>query len=110
MSNRPNLGRLERRVQALAPADPATATEPDADQLAREVAQAFADELALYRRLLPNQPELLNPADRPDDWELSAIRDKPPDQVTFADLDRLARGGSGRGDGAVGGGQGRRPR
>jgi hypothetical protein len=91
MSPRPNLARLERGVRALAPAAPDPVAEADPDQLAREVARAFADELALYRRLHQAQPELLNPADPPDDWELTAIRTKPPEQVTFADLDRLAR-------------------
>lgn len=82
-------GRDVRALAAAGPADPSA--EPDADQLAREVAQAFAVELARYNRLRAAQPELLDPAERPDGWELNAIRAKPPDQVTFADIDRLAR-------------------
>jgi hypothetical protein len=91
MSPKPNLGRLERGVRALAPPAPDPAADLDPDQLAREVARAFADELAQYRRLQPTEPERLNPADPPADWELTAVRTKPPDQVTFADLERLAR-------------------
>jgi hypothetical protein len=92
VSRRPALDRIERGVRArdaATPADPAA--EPAADQLAREVTEAFAVELARYNRLRAAQPELLHPADPPDGWELNALRDQPPDQVTFADIDRLAR-------------------
>jgi hypothetical protein len=88
VSSRHALQGLDRRLRALAAVETA---EPDADQLAREVTQAFADELALYRRLREAQPELLNPAERPEGGELDAIRTKLPEQVTFADIDRLAR-------------------
>jgi len=90
VSTRPALRRLEHEFRALA-APAGDPPAPDGDQLAREVDRAFVDELALYRRLREAQPELLDPAERPDGWELDAIRAKPPDQVTFADIDRLAR-------------------
>jgi hypothetical protein len=92
MSHRSNLRRLERGVRALGPGDAdAPAPGPDAEQLAREVAAAFAEELARYRRLRQAEPELPNPGESPIDRELNAIRTKPPDDVTFADLERLAR-------------------
>ena len=92
MTTRPNLNRLERGLRALNPAGPnGDAGEPDADQLAREVARAFADELARYRRLREAEPERLHPADPPTDLERDALRTTPPEQVTFAHLDRLAR-------------------
>jgi hypothetical protein len=89
MSPRHTIGQVKHGVRALAQTgDPA---EPDADQLAREVAHAFADELARYRRLREAQPELLDPAERPDGRELECLGQKPNHLVTFADIDRLAR-------------------
>ena len=86
------LGQARRQLRALTPAIPADPPpEPDGDQLAREAAAAFADELARYRRLHEAEPERLNPADPPEDWELDGLRSRPPDQVTFRDLGRLAR-------------------
>jgi hypothetical protein len=95
MSARRVLNRLERDVRTQAPAEPPTPPtnlpEPDGEQLAREVTEAFANELVRYRRLREAQPELLNPADPPDSHEADRLRIMPPEQVTFADIDRLAR-------------------
>ena len=86
------LGQARRQLRALTPAIPADPPpEPDGDQLAREVDRAFADELARYRRFRDSQPEYPDPAGRPADWEPAAIDNKPNEEVTFGDLERLGR-------------------
>jgi hypothetical protein len=92
MSARHNLTRLERDVRAVTRDEPAAPpADIDGDQLAREVTRAFLDELDRYKRLRTAEPQRLNPADPPEGWELDSVRTRPPDQVTFGDLNRLAQ-------------------
>ena len=91
MTNHVNrLGR-ELRILSAGPPDPPPPAEPDtdADQLAREAAQAFADEIAQFRsaRAKDKPPD---PALSPEEWDLKMIRQKAPDDFTFYDFDRLA--------------------
>jgi hypothetical protein len=89
--NRKNLNRLEMSVRAL-PQGPPPAAVPDLDfgQLAREAAQAFADQLDRYRRTRDTEAPL-DPRERTPDFIREAIQDKPPQDITFADIERLAR-------------------
>lgn len=90
MSTRHTVRRLEHTRRA--PAEPiAPPPDIDGDQLAREVTQSFRDELSKYYRFRQAEPNWLNPASPTVDWELDDIRSKPPEQVTFRDLDRLAK-------------------
>lgn len=86
------LGREVRELSATPPADPPPAAEPDADghQLAREAAQAFADQLARFRAAKAKDKPA-DPALSPDDWDLRLIRQKAPEDFTFYDFERLAR-------------------
>jgi hypothetical protein len=87
--------RMKRSVRAL-PATPSAATpvipEPqlDAAQLAREAAHAFDRDLAEYRRLgeLEGPPD---PRQPPPGWREQNARTKPPEDVTFGDIERLGR-------------------
>jgi hypothetical protein len=63
----------------------------DGDQLAREVVQAYADELRRYRHLKDREPERLDPAERPDDWDVKIVREQPPEKVSFFDVEKLSR-------------------
>jgi hypothetical protein len=86
------LAQLRHEVRARAPAaPPPDPPDPDGDQLARETTRAYLDELARYRRVRAAEPEILNPDDPPEWWELDAIRAKLPEKVSFADLNRLSQ-------------------
>ena len=90
MSRQP-LRRLDRSVRDL-PQGPPAVPEPllDAAQLAREAAHAFDRDLDQYRRLgeRGGQPD---PRQPPPDWRTENARTGPPEHVTFADFERLAR-------------------
>jgi hypothetical protein len=91
-----HVSRLGREVRELSedPPDPAPLppAEPDADahQLAREAAQAFADQLARFRTAKARDKPS-DPAVAPDDWDLRLIRQQAPEDFTFFDIERLAR-------------------
>jgi hypothetical protein len=88
------LGREVRELSDGPPAEaaplPADETDADDHQLAREAAQAFADELTRFRtaKARDKPPD---PAVAPDDWDLRLIRQKAPEDFTFFDVERLAR-------------------
>jgi hypothetical protein len=88
--SRKALNRVERSVRALAPGPaPAPAADLDAGQLAREAAQAFADQLERYRRTRDTEAPL-DPRERTPDFLRDLIRNQAPENVTFADIERLA--------------------
>jgi|SRR5262245_48270076 len=96
MSNRNRLKRLSRSVRTLPEVIAVRADEEsDAGQLAREAAQSFADELDKYRRA--RNPDRPDPRERPPDWQTKAAMDCPPEDVTFADIERLEQSDPGRG-------------
>jgi hypothetical protein len=85
---------LERNVRALpAPmVDPPQTNHADeARELAREMTCALTQELERYRRAGAASLDRPDPAQPMPDWLMQAIRDKPDDDVSFADLERLAR-------------------
>ena len=66
-------------------------TESESSQLARQVVAAFADQLDRYRRAAAQGEYILDPRTTPPDSEVQSIRDKPRQQCTFGDLDRLSK-------------------
>ena len=94
MSRKHRVQRLERSVKALAePAalPPASPPEGEPGELARELARAFAGELEQYRRGCGLAGERPDSAQPPPAWLVEDLLTKPPEDVTFADLERLAR-------------------
>ncbi|HEV3146204.1 MAG TPA: hypothetical protein VGZ47_20120 [Gemmataceae bacterium] len=94
MTGKPNLKHFGHEIRVLSesappPAEPAPDREPR--ELARELIQAFEDELIKYRRIKERDPERADPSQPPPDWLLEGIRGKPAQDVTFFDLERLAR-------------------
>jgi len=72
-------------LAALPPADP----EPR--QLARELYQAFLHEVERYHRTRAKDPDQDDPRQQPSDWRVENAKDKPDQDVTFFDLERLSR-------------------
>jgi hypothetical protein len=94
MSRKRAVRRLERSVKALAePAalPPASPPGDEPGELARELARAFIGELEQYRRAGGPESERPDPAQPPPAWLVEALLEKPPEDVTFADLERIAR-------------------
>jgi hypothetical protein len=94
MIPKPNMKQMAHAIQTL-PEDAAVPACPQPDQeprqLARELVQSFEEELQKYRRVKERDPERPDPSQPPPDWLLEGIRSKPPEDVSFFDLERLAR-------------------
>jgi hypothetical protein len=95
MSGKPNLKHYAQEIRILSEstAPPPDEAPPDREgrELARELVQAFEEELHKYRRIREKEPEWPDPVQPPPDWQLEAIRNKPAEKVDFFDLERLAR-------------------
>jgi hypothetical protein len=95
MSGRPNLRHFAQEIQVLAESASPPPDEPlperEGRELARELIQAFEEELHKYRRIREREQEWPDPAQPPPDRQLEAIRSKPAEKVDFFDLERLAR-------------------
>ena len=91
--------RLGRCVQATPDSKPTLAPAPspdgagndEPDQLAREVVRAFANKVEHYRRARKDSSERPDPSEPPPDWHLESLLGKPPEDVDFYDLERIAR-------------------
>jgi hypothetical protein len=91
MSRKDAVVRLERAVRAVPQSlPPAPGPDLDLGQVAREAAQAFADQLDRYRRTRDTEAPI-DPRERTPDFIREAIQDKAPEEITFADIERLAR-------------------
>jgi hypothetical protein len=91
MSRTQSLDRINQGIRAVADQAPATpAASAEAGQLAREAIQAFSEELDMYRRLKDSEPNRLDPKESPE-WMMQTILDRPPQDVTFYDIERLSR-------------------
>jgi hypothetical protein len=99
MSAKLAVDRLGRDVQAVpeSKALPAPASTPDnvaddePDQLAREVVRAFTNKVEHYRRAKQDLSERPDPNQPPPDWYLESLMGKPPEDVDFYDIERIAR-------------------
>jgi hypothetical protein len=88
---RPTVALRESPEPPGSPDSPQSPDSPTAEQLAREAAAAFADTLERYRRATNPRDAPIDPTTTPDEWEVRMIREKPPHEFSFDDLDRLAK-------------------
>jgi hypothetical protein len=91
MNGQYRVKRVDRGIQKIAAEPAAEAINTDGDQLAREVVRALADELARYQNPKTRTAEQVDPTERAPDWLLENCRTKSPEDVTFEDIERLAK-------------------
>src|SRR5262245_4679341 len=90
MSRTQSLDRINQSIRAVPDSSAAPpAAESEARQLAREAIQAFADELELYRR--QGSLKMDDPKQTPWNEDIQAILEIPPQDVSFAVIERLSR-------------------
>jgi hypothetical protein len=99
MSPKLAVERLGRSVQAAPDSKPTPAPAPspdgaendEPDQLAREVVRAFTNKVEHYRRAKKDSSERPDPSQPPPDWYLESLMGKPPEDIDFYDIERIAR-------------------
>lgn len=84
MNRKNTLRKVEQAVWGLPEPTPLPEPVEEAAQLAREVARAFDDAMKRFTAKKDDDPRLA-----PSEWEVRSIRDRPPENVTFGDLNRL---------------------
>ena len=93
MSRKQTVQKLERTMQALAAAPPPSeapaSPSAEPEQLVRELAKAFAEQLDQYRKGSgAGRPD---PGQPPPEWSVENLRTMPAHDLHFGDLERLAK-------------------
>jgi hypothetical protein len=95
MNRKPNVQRLAGKAQALPDKSPTTLALPapdlDQGQLAREMDCSLAAELNKYRHARDAESGRPDPSQPAPEWFVESILNKRPEDVSFYDLERLAR-------------------